>query len=149
MHQNDICMQVPAHCNYLSVVAGFIRAAAVISGLDEDGVEAVEIAVMEAVENVIDHGGPDRATTVRVEVHPTPDSLTVEVKDRGRPWPRAVLDGEVGREMPPPEAARGRGMAMMHALMDEVTPVQYEDGSKTLRMIKKIPQARVAGQSGE
>ncbi len=147
MQQNEICMQIPAHCRYLSIAAGFITAAAVASGLEDEAVEAVEIAAMEAVENVIDHAGPDMADTVRIEVLVTPESLIVDVKDRGIPWPRAVLTGEVGRDMPPPEAPRGRGLAMMRALMDEVIPTQAADGTKSLRLVKKRSTAQAAGQS--
>lgn len=146
MRQNDMCLEMPAHCKYLSVASGFIRSAASMAGFEEDGVEAIEIAAMEAVENVIDHAVVGRPGTVRLEIHQTRDSLVVDVKDRGVPWPKAVLNGKIGREMPPPDSARGRGLAMMRALMDDVIPRQAPDGTKTLRLIKRLSSVPAADQ---
>lgn len=134
----ELTLVIPAHARHLGVAAGFIRAAARVAGFEDDGVEAVEIAVMEAVENVIDHAQVGHHETVNVGVRLVGDDLVIEVRDMGVPWPDRVLNGEVGVEMPPIYSERGRGMAMMRALMDEVTPLQRPDGGKTLRMVKRL-----------
>lgn len=139
-----LLLQMPAQARHLAVAAGFVRAAARLAGFDEDGTEAIEIAAMEAVENVIDHarvGGDEQLT---VAVSREADDFVLEVRDRGIPWPTRVLTGEVGVDMPPIESERGRGLAMMRALMDEVAPLSLPDGTKVLRMVKRLAQA-VAG----
>ena len=134
----ELTLEIPAHARHLGVAAGFIRAAARVAGFEEDGVEAVEIAVMEAVDNVIDHARVGHEESVTIVVRQSGDDLIVEIRDMGVPWPERVLNGEVGVEMPPIYSERGRGMAMMRALMDEVTPLQRPDGGKTLRMVKRL-----------
>ena len=97
-----------------------------------------DLACDIAVENVIDHAQVGHHETVNVGVRLVGDDLVVEVRDMGVPWPDRVLNGEVGVEMPPIYSERGRGMAMMRALMDDVTPLQRPNGGKTLRMTKRL-----------
>jgi serine/threonine-protein kinase RsbW len=132
-----IRMEMPAHSRHLHVAAFFIKSVAAMAGFDEEAVEAIEISVMEAVENVIDHAS-EGADTVCLVIWQEKDHFVIEVQDEGIPWPREVLNGQVGREMPPPEAPRGRGLAMMRALMDEVIPENRPEGGKTLRLIKHL-----------
>jgi len=128
---------MPAHSRHLHVAANFIKAATTLHGLDEDSIEAVEISVMEAVENVIDHAQVGGNDSVTLTVWQEGDDFVVEVGDRGVPWPPEVLSGKIGREMPPPESPRGRGLAMMCALMDAVIPGNG-DGGKTLKLVKRL-----------
>jgi serine/threonine-protein kinase RsbW len=130
-------MEMPANARHLHVAAYFIKSVASLYGFEEEAVEAIEIAVMEAVENVIDHarGG---AETVCLEIWLDADALIVEICDEGIPWPPEVLNGQVGRDMPPPEAPRGRGIAMMRALMDAVIPMNRPEGGKILRLVKRL-----------
>lgn len=136
-------MEMPAHCRHLHVAAYFTKSVATLFGFDEESVEAIEIAVMEAVENVIDHAR-EGADTVRLIIWQENHDFVVEVRDEGIPWPREVLTGQVGVDMPPPDAPRGRGIAMMRALMDEVIPENRPEGGKTLRMIKRFHPSREA-----
>lgn len=138
MSEPPLQLQLPAHARHLALAAGFVRAAARLAGFDEDGTEAIEIAAMEAVENVIDHARVGRDERVTVSVFRDVDDFVLEVRDQGVPWPSRVLNGEVGREMPPIESERGRGLAMMRALMDDVAPLSLPDGTKVLRMVKRL-----------
>ena len=136
MTEPVICLEMPARSRHLQVAASFIKAISTIAGFDEDATEAIEISVMEAVENVIDHAQVGGDDTVSLRVWQDQDDFVVEVGDHGIPWPEAILNGQIGRDMPPPDAARGRGLAMMRTLMDEVIPENGKNGGKTLRLIK-------------
>lgn len=120
-----------------------MRSAAELAGFDEQGVEGIEIAVMEAVENVLDHARSGLPDTVIVAAWQSGEEFVVEVRDHGGPWPTEVLTGEVGSEMPPTDAARGRGLAIMRALMDWVVPVQSVDGGKALRLVKRLTPVKI------
>lgn len=139
--ESPLLLQMPARARHLGVAAGFVRAAARLAGFDEDGTEAIEIAAMEAVENVIDHARVGGEEQLAVAIARDGDDFILEVRDRGVPWPSRVLNGEVGLEMPPIESERGRGLAMMRALMDEVAPLSRPDGTKVLRMVKRLVRA--------
>jgi serine/threonine-protein kinase RsbW len=131
-----ICLEMPARSRHLQVAASFIKAISTIAGFDEDSIEAIEISVMEAVENVIDHAGVAADDTLCLRVWQDEDDFIVEIADHGIPWPEAILTGQIGREMPPPDASRGRGLAMMRELMDDVIPENGVNGGKTLRLVK-------------
>lgn len=140
-----LCLEIPVSSRFLHVAAGFVRSAAVLYGCDEDAMEAIEIAAMEGVENVIDHAQLDGRARLKIFVEFENEQVIVEIRDRGVPWPREVLAGIVGTEMPPADSPRGRGLAMMRALMDQVTTQMGPDGEKILRLLKRRVSVGAAG----
>ena len=142
--ESRLCLEVPVSAQFLHVVAGFMKASAELAGFDEESVEAIEIACLEAVENVIDHSGLAGVGKLRIQTGLSGDLFHVEIRDRGVPWPNEVITGKVGHEMPPIESPRGRGIAMMRALMDEVVPSLAPDGEKVLRLTKRLIRAEAA-----
>ncbi|MDZ4805921.1 MAG: ATP-binding protein [Candidatus Eisenbacteria bacterium] len=147
MPERRLQLDIPVSARWLHVAANFIRAAAEGAGFDEDAMEAIEIASMEAVENVIDHSKLGSGDRLQLESTFDGRDFVVQIRDRGIPWPHEVTSGMVGHDMPPPDAPRGRGIAMMRALMDEVTPWQGTDGEKVLRMVKHRANVDAAGSS--
>ena len=145
--ERRIQLDIPVSARWLHVASKFIRAAAKGAGFNEDAMEAIEIASMEAVENVIDHSKLGMGDRLQLEAGLDGQDFVVQIRDRGIPWPREVITGKVGIDMPPPDAPRGRGIAMMRALMDEVTPSQGKDGEKVLRMVKHRVDVDAAGSS--
>jgi serine phosphatase RsbU (regulator of sigma subunit)/anti-sigma regulatory factor (Ser/Thr protein kinase) len=96
--------------------------------LDDPGqVNAVLTTVGEASSNAIDHAYPDHPDPLmRVEATQIGDELILNITDTGR-W-----------KPPVPNAERGRGIAMMDALADQVTIDRRASGtSVTLRHIVK------------
>lgn len=140
-----LSLEIPVSSRFLHVAANFVRSACVLYGCDEDALEAIEIAAMEGVENVIDHAQLDGRARLRIFIEFENEKVIVEIRDRGVPWPREVLTGVVGQEMPPAEAPRGRGIAMMRALMDQVTTQMGPDGEKILRLAKRRVGVGAAG----
>jgi anti-sigma regulatory factor (Ser/Thr protein kinase) len=148
MTESRLHLDIPVSARWLQLAANFVRAAARKAGFDEDAIEAIEIASMEAVENVIDHSKLGRNDRLQMSIgHGGGDEsdFVIEIRDRGIPWPREVIAGKVGHDMPPPDSPRGRGLAMMRALMDEVTPRQGADGEKLLRLVKHRVRVDAAG----
>jgi anti-sigma regulatory factor (Ser/Thr protein kinase) len=146
MTDSRLRLDIPVSARWLQVCANFIRGAAEGAGFDEDSIEAIEIASMEAVENVIDHAQLDGKDRLSLSTHLDGDDFIIEIRDRGIPWPREVILGKVGQDMPPPESPRGRGLAMMRALMDDVVPRQ-EGSEKLLRLVKHRARVDAAGSS--
>jgi serine phosphatase RsbU (regulator of sigma subunit)/anti-sigma regulatory factor (Ser/Thr protein kinase) len=92
-----------------------------LAGASADAVEVDEVtmAVNEAVQNAIEHGHRRRSTPVDVVLERTGDALEVSVTDQGR-W----HDGS--------STDRGRGLALMRALMDDVVVDASGDSGTTL-----------------
>lgn len=103
---------------HLAVVRAFVHARARALGLPADRADLLTIAVSELATNTLQHtenGG-------RVRVWADAGTLTCDVVDRG---PVRVF----GRPMPPAEAERGRGLAIVERLCDEVTTRSSAEGT--------------------
>ncbi|MFI6869188.1 ATP-binding protein [Nocardia sp. NPDC050406] len=104
-------MGLPAVAASLATVRRFLREWLPRSGLGPVEVEDVVLAVSEACTNAVEHGYRDRPGTVFVEAEATESDIHILVRDRGRWVP------------PHPEvnSLRGRGLALMRALVPKVT----------------------------
>ncbi|WP_255510161.1 ATP-binding protein [Micromonospora sp. AP08] len=93
----------------LSAVRAFASARALAGGLPAARVDLLALVVSELTTNTLQH--TDGGGSVRVWVEA--GQLCCDVVDRGGPRPTA------GR-MPPADAVRGRGLAIVAAFCDEV-----------------------------
>jgi serine phosphatase RsbU (regulator of sigma subunit)/anti-sigma regulatory factor (Ser/Thr protein kinase) len=105
-------------------------------GAHEEDVEIAQIACHEACSNAIEHGysfGDGRFT---IDARVDESKLVLEVSDRGK-WVERP-DGKLPH--------RGRGLALMEALMDAVE-LSYDGGGTTVRMERALARARVSAAS--
>jgi anti-sigma regulatory factor (Ser/Thr protein kinase) len=115
-------LNVPARPGQLAGLRRALREWMVQAGIDDDQASAVQQAVGEATTNAVEHAylGADPMlvlVTARMDGGVT---LTVEVSDSGR-W----REHDTGN-------ARGRGLALMRACMDEVQVTSTEGGTTVL-----------------
>jgi len=103
------------------------------AGLGDDPVGEIELALTEALANVIEHsyaGSGDREIVVDVEVGG--DALAVSVRD----WGRAFDPGSyAARDLDDPGEG-GYGVFLMEQLMDNVTREPQPDGGTLLTLTK-------------
>lgn len=108
--------------------------------LDPDAAGEVELALMEALNNVIEHGGKRGPVDVHAELWS--GEIRLEIVDQAEPMPeRAFL---VASETPedvfsgdPLQIAEGgRGIKLILACMDEVEYVSLPEGNR-LRMVRR------------
>jgi serine/threonine-protein kinase RsbW len=84
----------------------------------------VALALTEACANVVQHAAG--VTEYEVTVALGPDTCHIRVVDTGQGIPA----GADGGEMPDPDYDRGRGIALMHRLVDRIDfDSQPEDGT--------------------
>jgi len=114
--------------------------------LSEEARDAVELSLVEAINNVIKHGYQgQRGQDVRVLVGLHTDYVVIEVVDNASPMQSTLLE-EASEERfafdetnlaDVPEG--GMGLALIRMNMDEVEYTSRE-GENRLRMIKRIEQ---------
>lgn len=123
-------ISLPADLSRLLEARRFIAGAAAEFGFDEAVREQIKLAANEAVANAIEHGsdGPDSTVSVRA-VEEESGTLAIYVTDDGSFVPRMRDRGVM------PE--RGRGLAFMDLLMDEVDLRPGEDGTE-VRLVKRL-----------
>jgi PAS domain S-box-containing protein len=98
------------------------------AGVGPDQIINVLIATGEALANAIEHGYRDHTEgQVTLQVIALPDRLYVTVADRGK-WKTIVSD---------PNTTRGRGIALMRSLMNDVT-IHSTDTGTTVEMQTRI-----------
>lgn len=141
---SSIKLSVDSDLDLVALIARAVRG--VCSDLvSEEDVDAIERAVVEAVNNVIKHGyGNDHGHNVDVSLEVRPDRIVVDIDDRAAPMERAQLrkasaqrfDFDPGNADEIPES--GMGLAIIRMSMDKVE-YRSRPGGNRLRMTKHIP----------
>jgi serine/threonine-protein kinase RsbW len=112
----------------LAAARRFANEAAVRFGLEERERYEFTFAVNEAVSNAIEHGRPSPAGTIRMNIGEEDGALVFEVEDHGTFAPK----GPVVDRLP----ERGRGLAFMAAVVDEVDVRRGASGT-VVRLCKR------------
>ena len=113
-----------------------------LTGLDEDQLFDVSVAVRESVVNAIKHGNKnDQTKRVVVEFSTVPrDQMTVRVQDQGEGFdPEDVPDPLSPENL---MKGSGRGIHFMRNYMDDVSIGRAQDGGMQVWMMKKAPQPK-------
>lgn len=110
-----------------------VGAAMAEAGATADDTAAVELAVTEACANVVTHSGPGDAYEVSIGLDPR--NCHIRVVDIGR--------GFDHEDFTPPEMAgldaeHGRGLALMHALVDQVLFSSEPERGTVVHLVKRL-----------
>ena len=110
------------------------------SGLDDESVERLGLAIREAVANGVQHGNKeDAAKRVAVSFVLDPEEVSIRIEDEGEGFD---LEG-----LPDPLAPenlfkpRGRGILLMNSFMDEVNFEFNRDRGTVVTLRKRVPSA--------
>jgi serine/threonine-protein kinase RsbW len=105
--------------------------------MDEMGVVTedrgdVELALTEAAANVLQHAGPGEAYDVRFEL--TAEGCEIQVIDVGVGFDGSLVDPSMAE----PGAERGRGIALMHALVDQMRFASHPERGTIVHLVKHL-----------
>jgi anti-sigma regulatory factor (Ser/Thr protein kinase) len=104
------------------------------AGYGDDPVGEIELALTEALANVIEHGYQGNADgEIAVTVAAEPDCLEVRVRD----WGTGADELDFERRDLDDPGEGGYGVYLMEQLMDDVTREAQPDGGTLLTMIKR------------
>lgn len=133
-------LQLPRDHLSVPLIRHIVRAALTEVGAAADDVDAVEIAVSEAAGNVIRHSGSGDAYEVQLVIGPLLAELRVVDIGRGfdsdallQSEARAGEDDELGHS-----AESGRGMALMHALVDQARFESAPERGTIVHLVKRL-----------
>ena len=107
--------------------------AAASHGLKEHERFAFAFAVNEAVSNAIEHGSPSPQGTIRLSFIEEGDSLTFCVQDYGEFTPQTTMYDQ--------PTSRGRGLALMAALVEELGLCRGSTGTLVQLTKRRLPSA--------
>ena len=132
-------LQIPNDLRYLPVAINFVLQNALLRGFAEKQLEAIELAVEEAVSNVIRHAfKPEEQTEFSLICEQIPLGLKIIVKDQGIPFDPNVLP-EYSPDMLKKDAPiQGLGWYLMQRSMDEVIFQNLGPEGKEIHLIKYL-----------
>jgi anti-sigma regulatory factor (Ser/Thr protein kinase) len=102
-------------------------------GFPEEGVEGVVLGADEALMNAWEHGNcQDASSTIGLTIELSADRLLLEVLDRGEGEAPSAGDSA----LPEHDSERGRGLFLIHQVMDEVKFLPREGGGTRVQLVK-------------
>ena len=140
-----IGVTIPSRLDFLGILNHTITELGDYLKLEDEVIDALAIAVIEAGTNAIQHGSPNPPTdAVEFAFEVSAREVNVTVRDQG---PGFEIDDDPS---PPTEGdqlfdSRGRGIFLMRSFMDTVD-FDFSTGGTTVTLIKARPGAN--GSSG-
>lgn len=133
-------VRLPSRLGYEKVAMSTAASVAKLVGLAPDRIEDLKTAVAEACINAIEHGNRlNENLSVGVVLSAQPDSLEVRVLDNGRGMKTQATRPDIDRKIHGEEEARGMGMYLMQALVDEAEWVPGVDGASSyVRLVIRL-----------
>lgn len=135
----ELRLRVPGRYDRLETIAKFVEQAGQDAGLDEVAICRCQLAVDEAVTNIIEHGyeGEGRGDIdLSCECEPGQGELVITISDQAKPFdPDAVPQPTLNTTLEDMQVG-GLGLYFMRQVMDAVE-FSYEDGTNKLVLVKK------------
>ena len=139
MSGSSVEVRIPSRLGFEKVAMSTAAAMAKLMGFTEDRVEDLKTAVAEACINAIEHGNHMNAEIpVGVVLSMLPGELEVRVLDDGNGMHTKPTKPDIDRKMTGEEEARGMGMFLIQALVDEVEWVPKAKGQSFVRLVIRV-----------
>jgi serine/threonine-protein kinase RsbW len=126
------------------LAAALLRALCARTTISPDAVNEVELGLVEAMNNIVEHSyGFDAAGRIGLTFAIDPDgsTLTLTLEDNGRPLPEGLLEGAALPVIDPDDRdglpERGMGLALVKMTMDRIE-YRGNDRCNTLTMVKMV-----------
>lgn len=139
--QDRMEISMPCKAEYVRTVRTAAAEFARTFGLGAPDIEAIEVAISEAVSNVIKHAYRDRdnALPIHVKCERCGDGLRFEIADRGcgfaAPADDVIPDPDLDKE-------GGLGIVLIKRLMDAVSYTSRPNAGTRITMVKRAPRRR-------
>lgn len=135
----NVEIKVPGEPYALSLIRKIVTHIASQSGLPEEDVNKIEIAVDEACANVMEHGyrkcNPKPPVDINIRVQQ--DKLVVEIVDTGETFDRSNYNPPIFPDHWDQGNVRGLGVYLIEQCVDEAD-YKSDAGKNHLRLVKKL-----------
>ena len=128
----DVAVCLPKEAQTVSLIRSVVKHALGTFGVSPDCVDDICLALSEACNNVVDHAVPDDEYEVRLQVDDA--RCIISVRNTGEGFDAEAL----ADVMPNPRSPRGRGVAIMHAVMDQVDFLSEPEAGTIVRLVKVL-----------
>ena len=128
----DVAICLPQEASSVQLIRRAVTNTLGVFGVDEDCIEEIRLALSEACTNVVEHAQPADEYEVRLEVDDR--RCAISVTNRGNGFDADDLHGV----MPATDSARGRGVAIMRAVMDHVEFRSEPEAGTVVHLVKEL-----------
>lgn len=128
----DVAVCLPREAETVGLIRSVVRNALNSFGTTQECTDDICLALSEACTNVIDHAGLDDEYEVRVQIDEL--NCAISVRNTGQPFDAAALR----MVMPDPDSPRGRGVAIMRTLMDNVDFSSGDEPGTVVYLVKAL-----------
>ncbi len=136
---SSVQVSLPSELGYEKVAMSTAASMAALMGFSADRIEDLKTAVAEACINAIEHGNKlDDSLSVGVVLSTTADRLEVRVMDDGKGVQVSPHTPDIDRKMHEEEDARGMGMFLIQALVDEAEWYKGPPGKSFVRLVIRL-----------
>jgi serine/threonine-protein kinase RsbW len=133
---STIELRLPSRLGYEKVAMSTAASVAKLMGFADERVEDLKTAVAEACINAMEHGNRlNEALIVGVILSLDADSLEVKVTDTGEGPKGVITPPDIDKKMHGEQAARGMGIFLIQALVDEAEWVSSPPSGSYTRMV--------------
>ena len=133
---SSIELRLPSRLGYEKVAMHTAASVAQLMGFSDERVDDLKTAVAEACINAIEHGNKlDDSLSVGVILSMDANSLEVKVTDTGEGPQGMTETPDIDKKMLGEEDARGMGMFLIQALVDEAEWVSSPPTGSYARMV--------------
>ncbi len=130
-------LTIPNNLDYLPPVLAFLREFASDIGFGKEEINKIELALEEAITNVIRHSLPrDQAASFELEMQPLTIGIELCIHDMGRPFGEKVITQFDPRKLAVDQEVKGLGNFLIQKVMDVVEYQSLGNKGKKLRMVK-------------
>jgi anti-sigma regulatory factor (Ser/Thr protein kinase)/GNAT superfamily N-acetyltransferase len=138
-------LTLPNDVSYLSVARHYVQEVARTMGFDDEEQHAIDGAVFEAVENVIEHAfEPGERERFAISCERVPAGIRIIVKEKGLPFdPNRIVDREKDSGPDREDPEKDHGIPLMRDLMDEVSIHSLGPEGKEVHLIKYSKKATI------
>jgi len=139
-------LRLPTQLGFEKVAMSTAASVAELMGFSPDRIEDLKTAVAESCINAIEHGNKlNEELSVVVTLTMGVEALEVCVRDHGPGVHREVHAPDIDRKMLGEEDARGMGLFLIQALVDEVEYVSEQAGSYARLVIRLRAEGAAEG----
>jgi serine/threonine-protein kinase RsbW len=138
-------IMLPSQLGYEKVAMSTAASVAKLMGFTQDRIEDLKTALAEACINAIEHGNQQSDEfRVGVEMSVDDDKLEVKIVDEGTGMIKQPATPDIDRKMHGEEDARGMGMFLIQALVDEAEWVPSSPSNKSYaRLVIRLNKEKV------
>ena len=128
----EVALCLPKESSTVSLIRGIVAHALDAFGVTRKCVDDICLALSEACTNVVEHAAAEDEYEVRLEVDD--ERCAISVRNTGNGFDATTLSGV----MPDGRSVRGRGVAIMRAVMDQVHFVSEPETGTIVHLVKRL-----------